>query len=61
VAESGGLHPVISMADARAALATIVHQGEGLQDSVFADAAHSASFFFFFFLLSREMTGADAL
>lgn len=41
MAESGGLHPVLCLADARAALATIVNQGEGLQDGVFADAAQS--------------------
>ncbi len=41
VAESGGLHPVLNLSDARAALATIVSQGEGLHDTLYADESHS--------------------
>lgn len=37
-ADSGSLHPITSIEDARAAINTIMHQGEGVEDSVYADA-----------------------
>ncbi len=38
---SGELHPVANIDDVRRAIATIVNQGEGVEDAVYADALQS--------------------